>query len=489
MNYLTQCCVFMAMSISSTYSFADPVAETNKELEFESALSHSIQFEGELIETFDVRTRMKKYQVPAVSVALIEGNEITWTKAWGVKDIVSKTPATSKMLFQAASISKSVAAFAAMRLVAQGELSLDEPVDRYLKRWKIPPNAYTRREPVTLRRLLSHSAGMSVPGYGGYAADQPLPTILSVLNGKEPANSKPVVVDTLPGSAWRYSGGGYTVVQLAMEDVTGLPFDRLMANLVLEPIGMTSSTYTQPLPLHQRGQAVTAYRSNLNPVNYKFHVYPEMAAAGLWTTPIDLAKFAMSVTQAWQEQSSELLSQSLTQEFLSVQKGTWGLGFELHQQQGDVVAFSHSGGNEGFRTYLVSLLDGRGIAIMTNSDTGQALIKEMLVAAATVYDWPIFQPQKKHALELDEKIGKMISGVYQVVLGNETLRIRVQFNGRSLTIENTDYLPISDYRLDEFDEERATFFSKSGNKFVFSGISEKNPVMHVFGRQAIKIIK
>lgn len=198
-------------------------------------------------------------------------------------------------LFQAGSISKPVAALAALRLVEQGKLSLDEDVNAKLVSWKVPGNEFTKEQKVTLRRLLTHSAGLTVHGFPGYAAGAQVPTLVQVLNGEKPANTPAIRVDTVPGRLWRYSGGGYTIMQQLLIDVTQKSFPELMRQLVLEPAGMKHSTYEQPLPPARAGEAATAHDANGQPVKGQFHTYPEMAAAGLWTTPTDLALLAIEL--------------------------------------------------------------------------------------------------------------------------------------------------------------------------------------------------
>ena len=216
-----------------------------------------------------------------------------------------------------------------LALVEQGKLTLDEDVNVKLKSWKVPDNDFTKEQKVTLRRLASHSAGLTVHGFRGYAKGEPVPTTVQVLDGEKPANSAPVRVDLLPGSRWRYSGGGITAMQLLMTEVTGKAFPALMQELVLSKIGMKNSTYEQPLPDGKAPQAATGHRGNGNQVTGKWHTYPEIAAAGLWTTPTDLAKFALEVQQAYAGKSRNVLSQAMTRQFLTKQSGEYGLGIGL----------------------------------------------------------------------------------------------------------------------------------------------------------------
>lgn len=330
---------------------------------------------AEPLEKLDVLGRMRTLHVPGVSVAVIDNYRIVWTHAYGA--------VTTETRFQAASISKPVAALAALKLVEQGRLSLDEDVNAKLKSWKVPDNAFTSIEKVTLRRLLSHSGGLTVHGFPGYQVSDRLPTLVEILDGVKPANTGPVRVDIKPGSQWRYSGGGITVMQLLMTDVTSTPFPDLMQSFVLSKIGMQASTYRQPLPEALRSQAASAYDNDGHEIPGKWHVYPEMAAAGLWTTPSDLARFAIELQLSLDGKANHVLSQDMTRQMLTRQIGNWGLGIGLTDRE-----FNHGGSNEGFRCLMVATLHtGKGVVIMTNSDQGGEVANEIQKAVAAEYHW------------------------------------------------------------------------------------------------------
>src|SRR5579859_5620865 len=241
----------------------------------------------------DIEKLMKLYDVPGFSVAVIEDYKIAWAKSYGVTEPGGKNPVTPKTLFQAGSISKPVAATGMLALVQQGKLSLDEDVNVKLKSWRVPENEFTKEQKVTLRRLASHSAGLTVHGFPGYDVDEKVPTLVQIFNGEKPANTAPIRVDFVPGSDERYSGGGITIEQQLMMDVSGKQFPALMKELVLDKVGMSDSSYEQPLPAARAAMTAGGAYGDGKPVHGKWHVYPEMAAAGLWTTPTDLAKFAM----------------------------------------------------------------------------------------------------------------------------------------------------------------------------------------------------
>jgi len=329
---------------------------------------------------------MALYNVPGLSIAIVDGYRITEARAYGVTDAASRTPVTTRTLFQAGSISKPVAAAAALYLVEHGLLALDDDVNVKLKSWKVPENEYTRAEKVTLRRLMSHSAGLTVHGFPGYDVDEPLPTLVQVLDGEKPANTPPVRVDIVPGTKTRYSGGGVTVEQLLLMDVTGKPFPELMRETVLEKIGMNDSSYAQPLPPDWAERTATGTRADGTPVHGRWHVYPEMAAAGLWTTPTDLAKFAIEIARSTRGEANHVLSTKMTSEMLTPVLDEAGLGFFLSKD--NPGEFGHGGADEGFQALLTMNWEtGKGLVVMANSDRGMAVAAHVQQAVAREYGW------------------------------------------------------------------------------------------------------
>lgn len=392
--------------------------------------------------------RMAALSTPGVSVAVINDGVIEWARGYGVVEAGSATPVTPSTLFQAASISKSVAALAAMRLVEQGKLGLDEDVNARLSSWKVPGNSFTQTEKVTLRRLLSHTAGLTVHGFGGYPADAAVPTLVEVLDGLKPANSAAVRADAIPGSLWRYSGGGYTVMQLLAAEVTGRPFPVLMSELALKPIGMADSTYEQPLPAARRGQAASAHRSDGKPIPGRFHTYPEMAAAGLWTTPTDLARFLVEIQRALAGRSS-VLSAASARQMTTVVKDGYGLGLSV-QGLGQAASFGHGGSNAGFRCTMTAFAErGQGAVVMTNGDQGSRLAAEIVRAIAVEYGWPSHQPNVRSPVAVDPAALARLAGRYEMRPGRIV----------AVTLERgTLFIVDGQQRIELFPESPTRFF-------------------------------
>jgi CubicO group peptidase (beta-lactamase class C family) len=362
----------------------------------------------------DLQKSMQLFKVPGLSIAVIDNFQIIWAKAYGVIEAGSSTPVTTKTLFQAASISKPVVATGALSLIEQGKLSLDEDVNLKLRSWKVPENEFTKNEKVTLRRLLSHSAGLTVHGFTGYDVNDPVPTLMKILDGEKPASTAPVRVDFVPGARMRYSGGGTTIEQQLMVDVTGKPFPALMREIVLDRIGMKNSSFEQPLPPTLAAMAASGTYGDGKVVHGKWHIYPEMAAAGLWTTPTDLARFAIEIALSRQGKSNRVLSEKMTQEMLTPVLDEVGLGFFLDKD--NPGQFGHTGGNEGFQGLLtMNFESGKGIAIMANSENGIAVGTLLLRRVAKEYGWNYKSPEDVvfETLVLTEKLNGVQAALQQ----------------------------------------------------------------------------
>lgn len=384
-----------------------------------------------------VKAEMQRRQIPGLSIAIIEGGKIVKAQGYGVTERGGSTAVTPSTLFQAGSVSKPVAALGALHLVSQGKLALDEDVNQKLLSWKVPDNPLTADKKVTLRGLLSHTAGLTVHGFPGYASDAPVPTVVQVLDGAKPANSAPVRVDFTPGSKWRYSGGGYTVMQQLVTDVTGKPFAAVMHDAVLEPLGMTASSFAQP-PVAASARATAAgYYADRKPVAGRWHIYPEMAAAGLWTNPSDLARFAIGIQRSLAGTANPVIPAALTRAMLTEQKDGDGLGVFL-KGAGKTLEFSHGGRDEGFDTLMRAFAEtGQGVVIMINANDNSMAMQRIVAAIGRQYHWPASAaPASASAahVKLDDGALERYAGRYEI--GNNRMITLTPKDGRLVTLSD-----------------------------------------------------
>ena len=342
------------------------------------------------LDVLTVEEVMERFGVPGMSVAVIRDFEVHWAKGYGIADVETGTPVDDETLFQAASISKPVTAMAALVAVEDGRFSLDDDINAILTSWRLPGNGFTETRPVTPRLLFSHTAGLGDGhGFPGYAPDAPRPTPVQILRGDTPSNVGPVTMVRPPLTAMHYSGGGTTIMQLALTDVFGEPFPEIMRTSVLEPAGMTHSTFLQPLPPALDENAARGHRGDGKPMgDVKWHVYSAMAAAGLWTNARDLAHFAIEVQRSARGDTGRVLAASSAAEMLSpVGVGPFAVGFQV-ERMGEGWYFSHSGGNWGFVCNLIAhKVKGYGLAVMTNSSSGGVVSQEVLERVQRAYGW------------------------------------------------------------------------------------------------------
>ncbi|WP_426699870.1 serine hydrolase domain-containing protein [Rhodanobacter sp. Col0626] len=377
----------------------------------EHGLRPAVVLQGQPVSTKTLAAEMARLHVPGVSVAVIHGGGIAWAKGYGVARAggAAVDPTT---LFQAGSISKPVAAVGALQLVDDGQLSLDGNINDRLKSWKVPASRYTGSAGVTLRELLSHTAGVNVHGFPGYAAGKPVPTLMQVLDGRPPATNDPIRVVAEPGAKWSYSGGGYTIVQQLIDDVTKQAFPSWMRTHVLQPAGMARSSFAQPLPEKGLEDAAMPHDVQGQPVPGGPHVYPEMAAAGLWSTPTDLARFLIAVQQSVAGKHEGWLRADTARHMLQPVKPGHSIGFDIGGSGVD-AHFSKSGDTEGFAAFMVAYpARGEGAVVMTNGASGSVLASELMRSIAATYGWTDFDSRVRASVPLEASAFDHFIGTY-----------------------------------------------------------------------------
>jgi len=457
--------IFIGLCLIMVSCTGKPDRDVVKIETIENNLLPTVLVEGEEVDGMNILERMEHYKVPGVSIAFLKGGEIEWAKGYGYTSIDSTHMVDEHTLFQAASISKPVAALAALALVEEGKIGLDEDVNLYLKGWQVEENEFTSEEKVTLRRILSHSAGLTVHGFGGYASDDEVPDIIQILDGEEPANSGRIFPDNTPGQQYSYSGGGYTIMQKMLCDVSGKTFPDLIEEAVLSQIEMYSSSYEQPLREDLWERAASGHDASGKMIEGRWHTYPEMAAAGLWTRPTDLLKYAMEVQKSYVGESNLIITQEMTEKMLTPQLNNHGLGPAVGGS-GDSVTFGHGGSNAGFRCNLYAFTKlGQGVAIMTNGDRGGELMLEIFRSFSKTYKWDSYKPVVKTIVPLNDEELNSLTGRYSWT-----------YQGRDLIVEFTveekhlkGVQEWNDFHFEVYPESKSKFFNKDdGTVFEFS---------------------
>ncbi len=329
---------------------------------------------------------MQAYQVQGLSIAVIADDRIDWAKGYGVLEKGSAVPVTENTLFPTASMGKSVTATCALMLYGRLGISLDEDIRARLKSWTLRSDI-AFHSPPTMRRILSHTAGFNVHGYLGYGPSDPLPTVRQILDGVPPANSRPVTVYLEPGTQWVYSGGGYMVAQQLLEDITGEGFAQLVQENILAPLGMTQTSYLDPL---READAASGHLSTdggeVRVMDGTRRRFPELAIGGMWTTPSDFARFAIALQRSVRGEAGALLPPDLARMQTTPQavidaEERMGLGVWLSGG-----AFYHGGNDPGFNTKMYGRLDRKfGVVVMTNTEPGREIVQQIIDAIELAY--------------------------------------------------------------------------------------------------------
>ena len=425
---ITQLTAAIFVACMSSLASVPNDARAQNPAALEHHLRYGVRLEGQPDIALDMLDRMKSYHVPGVSIAVIDNWRVVYAKGFGVKAFGGTQPVDSTTLFLAGSISKPVFTSGFLRLVEDRKLPLDTDVNTLLKSWHLPDSRFTEHEKVTLRRLLTHSAGLTVWGFPGYALDASIPTVPQILDGAPPANTPAVRNDTTPGARWLYSGGGMTIAQLVATDVSGEPFPTLLERLMLRPAGMTHSTYENPLPVARRGNAASGHERVDTPVPGGFHVYPEMAAAGLWTNASDLARWAIALSHSYRGEPGGVLSTAMAKQMVSKQmhqqqpygNGYWGLGVAV-AGEGDSLSFSHGGRDEGFVADMFMWPNrGRGLVVMMNGVQG-GLMAEIERAFAEEYGFGAPPRIARQATAMPASTLATYAGRYVGIAGRDTV--------------------------------------------------------------------
>jgi CubicO group peptidase (beta-lactamase class C family) len=382
--------LLILLSICTLFSCTDPKEKQQQELldrisRIEHSIQPTLQIEGEEVPTYFIEDRLKELNIPGISIAVVNNGKLEWAKGYGFADKSENRMVDTLTMFLAGSISKPVAAIRAHQLVEEGKMSLDVNINDYLSTWKVPDNEFTAKEKVTLRRILNHTAGLTVWGFPGYDKGDTIPTVPEVLDGR--GNTDSVRVFKVPGESWMYSGGGYTVMQMAITDIEGMTFPETMQRHVLDLLNMRESTFENPLPEAFHAIAATGYRGNGDEVEGKWPIYPEMAAAGLWTTPSQLIQYAIEIQKIHQTKKDGILKYETVEAMLTPGMNDHGLGPGIGE-----FTFGHGGADEGFRADLTAWKDTpNALVIMVNSDNG-SIISEVKLAIAKAYNLPGIEP-------------------------------------------------------------------------------------------------
>lgn len=433
----------------------------------ETNVSGGLVIDGKL---YSLSERMKHYNVAGLSVAVIDNYQIVWAKGYGYADKKEGRKVTNNTLFEPGSISKSLNAIGILYLAQQGKLDLYQDINQYLVNWKFPYDTVSHGKKITTAQLLSHTAGLSVHGFPGYQRDSVIAAVTDILDGRAPSNTEAVRSLAEPGTGPRYSGGGTLITQQMLTDLTKQPYEQYMYEHVLRPLGMTNSSYNQPPAASQRKNLATGYKSNGDEVPGKYFVYPEKAAAGLWTTPTDICKYIVEMQQAYQGKSSKVLKQEMVKLHVTPYKNDVGMGTFIQNRNGEKY-FDHTASNEGFSgLFIGGLTNGKGAAIFVNSDDA-TIAFELVNSIAMVYDWVGFRkPEQITTVQVNDTITSKYIGQY--ILDGFLSEIKKEKDGLYLWTDGINskmyFTSSTDFRNLELGGTKTFIFDNTGTVTGYS---------------------
>ncbi len=401
----------------------------DRKQQVERNLLPSVVFTGES-EPVSIETRMAGHKVPALSVAVIRNGRLDWSAAWGELEI-GGARADCNSLFQAGSLAKPATVLAALRMKQQGLIDFDKSIGTYLASYHLPAGQQTDANPVTFRNLFAHTSGITPGGYDGYPQGQPIPSDLQTVRAEAPGNSRKVEVLATPGTELVYSGGGYTVAEIALQDRLGAPFERIMREWLLAPAGMSQADFTQPLPAASHKHAARGYRGDGIVVPGGWHNHPEQAAAGLWATASDMATFLIEIGKGYRGES-KIFTQASIRELLAKPFDGHAYGFRLIGE-GEQMFITHYGGTVGYRAGMtLNLVSGDGAVFLSNSDNGSDLGRGFFSAVSRAYHWPMFREVQVTRTTQPVDVLQSLAGRY--VFAEQGWKVSVTYENQALTL-------------------------------------------------------
>lgn len=423
----------------------------DKKAELENGIRGQVKFLEEPESYSSIIDKMVEYKIPALSLAVINQGKIEWADIYQNRNFFEQQNLDSTSIFQAASLSKPVTFLAALRMHSAGEIDLDENIQDYLKDFVLPQGKQSADSPITFRNIFSHTSGIRPGGYQGYNRNEIMPTDLDILQGNMGVNTPAIEVITPPNETLAYSGGAYTLAELALQDFFNDEFSNIMEKWILEPAGMNLSEFTQPFPASDSSRVAKAYTYSGDAVEGGWRNHPEQAAAGLWSNATDMAKFLIEVYNAFQGRGA-IFSQSDIKSIVSHERDEHVYGFIVKRIEDD-ISITHYGGNIGYRTGMtISLTSGNGLVYLTNSDNGGVLGNELLLSASQIYGWQHFKQINVQRDEVSSETLRNLSGEYK---WNKQIDLSIKFDENkeqiSLFFPNGDEYMLTPIRGDELD--------------------------------------
>lgn len=423
----------------------------------ENRLTPAVQIKNDL-QFYNIEERLTHYGIPSFSMALIKNGKVVFSKAYGNGRRESGVKASPRSIYQVGSISKSITAATVMKMEGRGEIDLDVDVNNYLTSWAVPSNKFTASIPITLRHLLSHRAGINNANTKGFTNEESLPSLVEYISGK--TKYPGISVDTFADIRYRYSNLGYALVQLILEDVTDLPFWEVARNEVLDPLGMSHSSFEIYNPNDADEEVVYAYQSDGDVYDGKWNNAAAVTSGGLYSSPEELSKYVIEIWNCLNG-NGKLLSQESVRQMVSGKR--YGLGFDLAEKNG-LKSISHTGRVPGFYAYMhIYEESGDGYVMTVNSDNGGDFLREVLRGLSDINNWGLTDPLMIDTVVIDNEELTLLQGKYEANIGGQPYTATLYNTGGRLVLEDMEgekfpLAPIDENKfMDMIDAEKLTF--------------------------------
>lgn len=455
---------------------------TPHKVQLEKGIRDKVKFLGEPEDLSTISNKMLEYKIPALSLTVISNGKIEWSDIYRNINFPETNNLNCSSIFQAASLSKPVTFLAALRMYSAGKIDMDKNIQEYLRDFVLPQGKQTAKNPVTFRNIFAHTSGINPGGYAGYARKLQMPSDLEVLKGGKGINTPAIEVLTPPNETLAYSGSGYTLAELALQDIFKDEFPNIMQKWILKPAGMEHSEFTQPLPASDSVHVAKAHTQSGEIIEGGWKNYPQQAAAGLWSNSVDLAKFLIEIYRAYQGENS-IFSQADIKSIISHERDGSVYGFHFNRS-GDDISLTHYGGNAGYRSGMtISLTSGNGLVYLINSNNGEAMGNELLLSASQVYGWKHFQQINVRREQVEPQVLKELVGKYK---WNNQIDLSITFdessNKISLHFPNGDEYKLTPVIGDELD----FIHPNTGFRVSFLKNDDFNS-FKIYGQSAVKL--
>lgn len=327
-----------------------------------------------LTDSLNIEQQLIDHNLAGFSLVVFENYEIVYSNQFGVKSVISNEKIDEQTAFSTASIAKPITALLCHILEEKGFINLDDPIDNYLKRWHLPKSPYAENNNPTWKQFLNHTAGTSQHGFADFYEGDEIPTIKQSLLGQIPRYDKPIEFLFTPGTSWQYSGGGYVIIQMALEDKMNKSIAQLAQEHIFLPLDLKNTTMIQPSEKGFLTNVALVHDKENKVIKTGLPITPQVGPSGLWSTPSDLAKLTIEIQNALRKKNNKVISHSIANKITEVTAlknavGGWAYGPQRSFGYNNYDWIRCGGSNTGVGGEIfATMTDGNGWIYMANGE-------------------------------------------------------------------------------------------------------------------------